>query len=53
MKNPMDSSLIPGDPIAETKDDFSLDLKDESYEKTLPILPLASTARFIHDFSEV
>lgn len=53
MRNPMDSSLIPSDPISEMKEEFSIDLKDESYEKVLPILSLANTARFIFDFSKV
>jgi len=43
----------PEDVISQFKEDFELDLKDESYEKILPILPLANSARFIHDFSAV
>jgi len=45
--------MNPEDVISEFKEDFELDLRDESYEKILPILPLANSARFIHDFSAV
>lgn len=37
----------------EFKEDFELDLKEDSYEKIVPLMPLASSARFIHDFSTV
>lgn len=49
----MGPSLVPDDVISEFKEDFELDLKDDSYEKILPSLPLANSARFIHDFSAV
>jgi len=50
----MNSQMInPEDVISEFKEDFELDLKEDSYEKILPILPLANSARFIHDFSAV
>ncbi|XP_050438647.1 uncharacterized protein LOC126844469 isoform X2 [Adelges cooleyi] len=39
------------DVISEFKEDFELDLKDDSYEKIAPALPNANSARFIHDFS--
>ncbi|XP_050528720.1 uncharacterized protein LOC126898569 [Daktulosphaira vitifoliae] len=39
------------DAISEFKEDFELDLKDDSYEKIAPSLPNANSARFIHDFS--
>lgn len=48
----MNSQMMnPDDVISEFKEDFELDLKEDSYEKILPILPLANSARFIHDFS--
>jgi hypothetical protein len=50
----MNSQMMnPDDVISEFKEDFELDLKEDSYEKILPILPLANSARFIHDFSAV
>lgn len=45
--------MNPEDVISEFKEDFELDLKEDSYEKIIPILPLANSARFIHDFSSV
>lgn len=45
--------MNPEDVISEFKEDFELDLREDSYEKILPILPLANSARFIHDFSAV
>lgn len=41
------------DIISEFKEDFEFDLKDDSYEKIVPNLPLTNSARFIHDFSSV
>lgn len=45
--------LSQDDIINEFKEDFEIDLKDESYEKIVPNLPLTNSARFIHDFSAV
>lgn len=41
------------DIISEYKENFELDLKDDSYEKIVPVLPQFNSARFIHDFSAV
>lgn len=43
----------PDDMISEFKGDFELGLKDDSYEKIVPVSPITSAARFIHDFSAV
>ncbi|KAL4134904.1 hypothetical protein QTP88_006592 [Uroleucon formosanum] len=51
MENLNNRMVNPEDVISQFKEDFELDLRDESYEKILPILPLANSARFIHDFS--
>lgn len=53
MENLNNRMVNPEDVISQFKEDFELDLRDESYEKILPILPLANSARFIHDFSAV
>jgi len=53
MENLNNRMVSPEEVISQFKEDFELDLKDESYEKILPILPLANSARFIHDFSAV
>lgn len=45
--------MNPEDIISEFKEDFELDLKDDTYEKIIPVLPVTSSARFIHDFSSV
>jgi len=43
----------PEDIISHFKEEFELDLKDDGYEKLVPVLPLTSAARYIHDFSAV
>jgi integral membrane protein 2B len=48
LNNPIFS---PEDVISEFKEDFELDLKEDSYEKIMPNIPLTNSARFIHDFS--
>lgn len=53
MENLNNRMVNPEDVISQFKEDFELDLRDENYEKILPILPLANSARFIHDFSAV
>lgn len=41
------------DIVSEYKGNFELDLRDDSYEKIVPVLPQSNYARFIHDFSAV
>lgn len=48
-----DELFSPDEVISEFKENFELDLKDDSYEKIMPMIPLTNTARFIHDFSAV
>lgn len=48
LNNPV---INPEEVISEFKENFEIDLKDDSYEKIDPILPLGNSARFIHDFS--
>lgn len=45
--------MNPEEVISEFKENFEIDLKDDSYEKIDPVLPLGNSARFIHDFSSV
>lgn len=40
-------------PLAELREEFEIDLKDDNYEKIVPVSPLGNSARFIHDFSAV
>ncbi|XP_025419347.1 uncharacterized protein LOC112689735 [Sipha flava] len=47
----MDKIFNHDDIISEFKEDFEIDLKEDSYEKIVPNLPLTNSARFIHDFS--
>jgi hypothetical protein len=49
----MDKIFNHDDIISEFKEDFEIDLKEDSYEKIVPNLPLTNSARFIHDFSAV
>lgn len=50
----MNEQIInPEEIISHFKEEFELDLKDESNEKLNPIIPLNSAVRFIHDFSAV
>jgi len=53
MEKMNDQMMNPEDIISHFKEEFELDLKEDSYEKLVPVLPLTSAARFIHDFSAV
>lgn len=39
--------------VSEIKEDIEIGLKDDNYEKILPLLPELNNARFVHDFSAV
>lgn len=51
MEKMNDQMMNPEDIISHFKEEFEMDLKEDSYEKLSPVLPLTSAARFIHDFS--